>query len=424
MEMKKYRLGEIAQLGSGSTPTSSIREYYDGGTIPWINSGELSNPFIAETNNYITELGFKHSSTKMYKKNDTVLLAMYGATAGKASLLQIDACTNQAICAIIPNKDVVEPVILKYKLDTIYQYLVKISTGSARDNLSQKGISNLEISLPNLDIQRKIAAVLTALDDKIALNRRINAKLEQMAKRLYDYWFVQFDFPNAEGKPYKSSGGKMVWNEQLKREISEGWDVKNIGSVISKIASGKRPAGGIDKKLKEGIPSLGAECIDELGVFDYKKTPFIPFSFESSISSGIIEDGDILVYKDGAYVGKTTLFQDEFPFKVAYVNEHVFLIHTKRENLKEYLLFTLKNPTYFEIMQRLGKAKAAQPGLNQDDLCGIPIIIPSDEILNKYNASVKDLFHLLFKKSLETARLTALRDKLLPLLMNGQVTVK
>lgn len=154
MELKKCKLGEIAKTSSGATPTSTKKEYYEGGTIPWINSGELSNPFIIKANNYITKLGFDNSSTRMYAPNDTVLLAMYGATAGKASLLQIEACTNQAICAIIPDKNIVEPLFLKYKLDTMYNYLVGLSTGSARDNLSQAGIANLILDIPSIAVQK------------------------------------------------------------------------------------------------------------------------------------------------------------------------------------------------------------------------------------------------------------------------------
>ena len=176
MEMKSYRLGDIAKLGSGGTPKSTIKEYYEGGTIPWINSGELSEPFIYETINYITELGYNNSSAKIFPK-ETVLLAMYGATAGKASLLKMDACTNQAICAIRPDTSICNPYYLKYRLDTMYNYLISLSTGSARDNLSQKGISDLMVNLPSLDEQEKTAQILYSYDKKIALNRSINQNL-------------------------------------------------------------------------------------------------------------------------------------------------------------------------------------------------------------------------------------------------------
>lgn len=152
MEVRKYKLKEIARTGSGGTPKSSVQEYYVNGTIPWINSGELNQPFIAKPKNFITKKGLENSNARIYPSN-TILLAMYGATAGKVSLLQVEACTNQAICAIIPNESFIIPLYFKYKLDTLYNYLVGLSIGSARDNLSQVGISNLEISIPDLSIQ-------------------------------------------------------------------------------------------------------------------------------------------------------------------------------------------------------------------------------------------------------------------------------
>lgn len=421
MEMKKYRLGEIAQLGSGSTPTSSIREYYDGGTIPWINSGELSNPFIAETNNYITELGFKHSSTKMYKKNDTVLLAMYGATAGKASLLQIDACTNQAICAIIPNKDVVEPVILKYKLDTIYQYLVKISTGSARDNLSQKGISNLEISLPNLDVQRKIAAVLSSLDHKIALNRRINAKLEQMAKRLYDYWFVQFDFPNAEGMPYKSSGGNMVDNAILKRKIPEGWEVKPVKDCIEPIERGISYTSE-DIANAKGVAMFNLACFSKQG--DYR-------TGELKFFNGAVNDCD-KIYPFDMLIACTDMTQGADIIGRPILASKEFDLYTYSTDLakitpkgieKMYLYYSLRTPFYHKYIKPFASGTNVKH-LNVRGVEDYLIIVPQKNLQILFDNFVRAIKDKQMSIINEIQRLTALRDKLLPLLMNGQVTVK
>ncbi len=176
MELKKYKINEIANTGSGGTPKSTIREYYEGGEIPWINSGELSQPFIKKAEKFITKAGYDSSSTKMFPK-ETVLVAMYGATAGKASLLEIEACTNQAICALMPKAEKVTPLYLKYKLDTMYNYLAGLSTGSARDNLSQVGIANLEIELPDVKEQERIVKILSLLDRKIELNKQINCDL-------------------------------------------------------------------------------------------------------------------------------------------------------------------------------------------------------------------------------------------------------
>ena len=157
---------------------------------------------------------------------------MYGATAGKASLLKIEACTNQAICAILPNPHY-SPNFLKYNLDTLYEYMVGLSTGSARDNLSQAGIGELKLMMPQTkDEQEKLVSILTYIDRKIELNRSINDNLEKMAKLLYDYWFVQFDFPDENDRPYKLNGGKMVWNDDLHMDVPLNWNTCLLSDYI------------------------------------------------------------------------------------------------------------------------------------------------------------------------------------------------
>ena len=261
------------------------------------------------------------------------------------------------------------------------------------------------------------------LENNIVLHLVINDNLAELAKIIYDYWFVQFDFPDENGKPYKTSGGKMVYNEVLKREIPEGWKVKKIGEIIEPLESGKRPKGGIDKTLKEGIPSLGAECIDELGIFNFSSTRYIPYSFQNKIISGVIKNNDILIYKDGAYVGKTTIFKDNFPFDYATINEHIFLIRAKNVLFQNFLLFTLKQKNYFDIMQSLGQ-KAAQPGLNQEDLKSIKILVPNQKNITQFYIYSEKLLMSIFKNANQFKELESLRDWLLPMLMNGQVSVE
>src|SRR5690606_31656036 len=118
------------------------------------------------------------------------------------------------------------------------EMMLNISVGATMPSLNTKLMDDIPLTLPNLLIQEKVASVLSALDDKIELNNRINAELEQMSKTLYDYWFVQFDFPNETGKPYKSSGGKMVYNQVLKREIPEGWEVQVFSDWIKETKAG------------------------------------------------------------------------------------------------------------------------------------------------------------------------------------------
>lgn len=369
---------------------------------------------------------------------------------GKTAIIKnkINFDFQRSVGIIKVNSNLLDNRYLYYylNLDFVRKRINDLSKGAVQKCFFISDLKNLEIHLPkNIESQQKIAKVLSDLDAKIELNNKINAELEAMAKTLYDYWFVQFDFPFdfAQGKPvpvtepvevpglqqaqtpkkgYKSSGGKMVWNEELKREIPEGWEVKELGKLIRPLESGKRPKGGIDKDLKNGIPSLGAESIDKLGYFNYKSTKYIPFSYKERITSGVIQNNDILIYKDGAYVGKTTLFRDNFPFEFATINEHVFLLRSSKSYFQEYLFFTLKLESYYNLMQSLGQ-KAAQPGLNQNDLKSLNIIEPNHDIVMKYQQIIEPFFARIFNNSKENQELASLRDWLLPMLMNGQVTV-
>ena len=390
MKLTKYKIKDIAKTSSGGTPKSTIREYYENGTIPWINSGELSQSFITETSNYITELGYKNSSAKIFPKDETVLLAMYGATAGKASLLQIDACTNQAICAIMPDKKVVEPLFLKYKLDTMYKYLVGLSTGSARDNLSQAGIGDIEIELPDLDTQRRIASVLSNLDRKIALNRQINTNLEALARQLYDYWFVQFDFPDANGKPYKSSGGKMVYNEKLKREIPDGWEYLTTNKLTN-VITGKEDAN---------------------------------FSVANGKYSFFTCSRDNLRCATPAFSGKAVLIAGNGEFNVKHFSgefnayQRTYVLIPNNEMYYGVL--------YFAALERINLFKANSNGsiikfITKGDVENIGVFnCHKPEIYQQINT----LIDTIENNVREISSLTKQRDELLPLLMNGQVTIE
>ena len=196
MELKKYKkkrivpqgweeitLEDVFRTSSGATPLSTEVSYYANGTIPWVNSGELDKPYIYNTMNFISQKGFENSSTEIYPI-DTVLVAMYGATAGKASILKMEACTNQAVCAILPNKEY-SSVFLKYSIDTLYDHLVGLSSGSARDNLSQTELKKLKLIMPvTKNEQENLVSILSLIDRKIELNRQINQNLPILAHSL------------------------------------------------------------------------------------------------------------------------------------------------------------------------------------------------------------------------------------------------
>lgn len=405
MELKKYKKKRITPQGwkevtladafntsSGATPLSTEASYYENGTIPWINSGELASPYIYGTTNFISQAGFENSSTEIYPI-DTVLVAMYGATAGKASLLKMEACTNQAICAILPNKDY-SSTFLKYSIDTLYDHLVGLSSGSARDNLSQAELKKLKLIMPpTKDEQNKLVSILALIDRKIELNRAINQNLEAMAKQLYDYWFVQFDFPNEEGKPYRLSGGEMVWNERLKRDIPLNWSVTCIGNILDKVISTPKLV------TNEYLTSGQFPIIDQ--------TTDVYYAGFTDRDDAVVRQYPAVVFGDHSCAVKYV----NFPFVRGADGTQIMLSKNPKISI-EYLYYVVKDV-------RLGKGYARHFSLLKDH----PIIVPERNVAENFENIVQKLLKQITRNRKETLLLTKQRDELLPLLMNGQVSV-
>jgi type I restriction enzyme, S subunit len=222
------------EISSGLTPLRSNPEFWNDGVIPWVKTEQLGVKNIYYSNEKVSLKAFEQTGLKRYPIN-TLSIAMYGEgkTRGSVSIFKSEMTTNQACCNVVIDEEKAYYEYVYYFLTTQYKQLRSLSSG-IRKNLNSNDIKNFEIRLPkNINTQKSIAKVLSDLDAKIELNNRINRELEAMAKTLYDYWFVQFDFPNEQGKPYKSSGGKMVYNAELKREIPEGWEVKKLVNIAN-----------------------------------------------------------------------------------------------------------------------------------------------------------------------------------------------
>lgn len=288
--MIEKRLIDISKnISSGITPLRSNDEFWTDGTIPWLKTEQLGEKYIFDTNEYITEKALQEANVKIFPEN-TLSIAMYGEgkTRGNVSILKRPMATNQACCNIELDEEKVSSEYVYYFLKTQYENLRGLSSG-IRKNLNTNDIKNFVVRLPeNLKTQQSIAAVLSALDKKIALNKQINARLEEMAKTLYDYWFVQFDFPDANGKPYKSSGGEMVFDETLKREIPKGWEVKSLWKIakyFNGLALQKyRP----ENELDDFLPVIKIREMNE-GVSSNTERAKTNIPKEA-----IIDDGDIL----------------------------------------------------------------------------------------------------------------------------------
>ncbi len=254
-------------------------------------------------------------------------------------------------------------------------------------------LKNIIWNLPPLPEQKAIAEVLSSLDDKIDLLTRQNKTLEDLAQAYFRKWFIE--------------------------DASEDWEVGKLGDIIETIESGSRPKGGIDPELKFGVPSIGAENINGIGNYDYSKTKFIPEKFFLSMKKGIVKNYDVLIYKDGAYVGKKSMFGNGFPYDKCAINEHVFILRTNKKANQFYLYFLLEEDELAQL-----NTNSAQPGLNKKSLLSMPITIPPIELVCKFESYAKSIFDKILSNSEQVFILSQLRDTLLPKLISGEIRVK
>nr|WP_315130131.1 restriction endonuclease subunit S [uncultured Flavobacterium sp.] len=280
---------------------------------------------------------------------------------------------------------------------------------SGRKRVNEGALKLQVLPIPDKLTQKKIAKVLSDLDAKIELNYKINDNLEQMAKTLYDYWFVQFDFPDSDGKPYKTSGGKMVWNEELKREIPDGWEIKtllDIATFVNGLACQKfRP--------KENEDSYRVIKIREMGTGFTENSEFVSINIPERV---VIHNGDIL------FSWSATLDVKIWTGGTGALNQHIFKI-TSKKYPKSYYYFELLNYLqHFKMMAELRKTTMGH--ITQDHLRESRIAIPLMDSINKLDDIIKPILEKKVKLEEENQELASLRNWLLPMLMNGQVTVK
>lgn len=277
--MNNVSLKDVSILiTKGTTPSSVGCEFTNKGInfikSESINDSKFLNNSVYEHIDEITDDKLKRSRLK----TGDLLVSIAGAYLGKIAIVQesdIPANTNQAIGIVRLNNKLVDIDYIYYYFSQkhINAYINNLSAQSSQPNLNLDLLGKLEFDCKSFSIQQKIAKVLSDLDAKIELNNKINAALEAMAKTLYDYWFVQFDFPDANGKPYKSSDGKMIYNEELKREIPEGWEVKKLEEIENNIITGKTPSTKVEENFGGEIPFVTIDDIrKQLYVFYADRT--------------------------------------------------------------------------------------------------------------------------------------------------------
>ena len=296
-----------------------------------------------------------------------------------------------------------DPKFIYYFLKTLR--LERLDSGSSNPTLNRNFVHALDANKPEPSAQQKIAAVLSALDAKIDCNNRINTELEAMAKTLYDYWFVQFDFPDANGKPYKSSGGKMVYNATLKRQIPAGWQDKQL-CQIANITMGTSPTGDSLNDFGDGIEFFQGST--DFGwqfptVRQYTTQPVRMAKRGDILLSVRAPVGDLNVAHFDCCIGRG----------LAALNS--------KDGFDGFLFYVMQ---YFKtVFDRRNSEGTTFGSITKDDLHSLPLACPTPDLLRKYNDVVSGYNQMVFTRSMENQQLAQLRDWLLPLLMNGQVTV-
>ena len=412
MSNKVIPISDFGEIVTGKTPSSNNPEDFGDETLFITPSDDFDHKYISTTARFLSSDGVEKLKSKLLPP-ESVLVTCIGSDMGKLAMNALPAITNQQINSIVVDKSKYDPSYVYYKLKKSYEVLRQYSTGStAIPLLNKTDFSNIEITVEdNLSTQQKIAAVLTALDAKIELNQRINAELESMAKTLYDYWFVQFDFPNEKGKPYKSAGGKMVWNEKLGKEIPEGWDVKLLGKALKTNLGGTPSTKNPEYWENATIPWLNSGDLTEFPII--KSSSFVT-------KKGVDNSATTILPKGSVVVSLVRYIRPSIIALEACANQSVVGIR-ETEALKNAFIYPyLVNEVPRLMSLRTG---AQQPHINKETIDDSPLCTPPANVLKEYYKVGEPIYKKIINVAFESQTLTELRDWLLPMLMNGQVRV-
>lgn len=381
MSWEKVKLGDVcAWVTSGGTPLTSKPDYYSPKEIPWLKTQEVNYCRIYQTNNHISKKGLENSSAKLIPAN-AVIVAMYGQgdTAGRVAINKIPLCTNQACCNLIIDENKADYEFIYYNLCTLYDKLVSLKNGGAQPNLNAGLIKNLEISLPPLTTQKRIADILSAYDNLIENNQKQIKLLEEAAQRLYKQWFIDLRFPGHETTPVVDG-------------IPQGWRKECLGNLVP-ILTGKKDANYGTADGKYPFFTCSQEPI---------KSPGYSFDTSAVILAG---NGDFNV----------KLYRGKFE---AYQRTYV-LSPSNKEFL--YLIYNSVQGKMRELFQ--GASGSTIKFLTKGMIESIPVINPEPKILERYNAFQETVQRKLeiLKNSIQRAEES--RNRLLPKLMTGELEV-
>lgn len=394
-EWKKVRLEDVCEyVTSGGTPLASRDDYYAPGVIPWLKTKEVNYSRIYETENYISQKGLDNSSAKLIPAN-SVIMAMYGQgdTAGRVAINKIPVTTNQACCNLIIDKNKADYNFIYYKLSTMYDEIVALKSGGAQPNLNAGKVKGLEINLPPLQTQQKIASILSAYDDLIENNHRQIKLLEEAAQKLYKEWFVKLNFPGHE-------------NVKIVDGVPEGWKkvtVEDLADYLNGFAF--KPS---DWK-KEGYPIIKIKEMGHGITFDTPRN-----SGEKVPEKYIVKKGDII------FSWSATLDVVIWDGETGLLNQHLFKVTPREWCCREFVFQTIK---YSLVAFSNVTTGATMKHIQRNKLSQIELYAPNDTIMQFYENITNPMREKILVLANQIQLLQSARDKLLPRLMNGDFEV-
>lgn len=418
--MNKVKLGELLQIRHGYAFKS--KNY-----VPKSKYALVTLANISESNNFqfnpekTTYYGADFPSGFMLRTNDLIMplteqvTGLFGNSAFVPEIEGIQFVLNQRVGKVIPKEDRADKYYLHYLLstDTVREQLEYRASGTRQRNISPDDVYDVTVFVPDLDTQRKIGITLYHLEEKINLNQAVNENLQQQLKLIYDYWFTQYDFPDRNQKPYRASGGEMVYSDAAKRFIPAGWKVE---SVINN---------SISEVIKPGIDRF--DCKTYLATAEVNGTTIsagrrIHFDTRESRANMQPTEYSVWFAKMKNSVKHLYLNPEMRPLIENAVLSTGFCGLQCTEYSFEYIASFVEH-SYFETMKNILAHGATQEAVNNDDLSEIVLVVPPEPVLKLYHERTGAIYSGISKNICENKELTQLRDWLLPMLMNGQATI-
>lgn len=407
----KTKLGTLLKIKQGFAFKSQY--YVEKSNYRLVTLGNFSNQNAFEYNNAkATYYGDSFPPDFILKENDLIMplteqvVGLFGNSAFIPKEDKFQFVLNQRVARIDCDETKIDKYYLHYLLATkeVKKQLEARATGTRQRNISSSDVYDVEVIIPDLKTQKVIGNFLYNIEKKQENNNKINAELESLAKTIYDYWFLQFEFPNEEGKPYKSSGGKMVWNEELKREIPEGWRKGSLSDICS-ITMGASPNG---ESLNENQSGL----IFYQGKADFSfRFPSIRMFTTSPIRYA--KKNDVLI-SVRAPVGDLNIANND-----CCIGRGLAALHSSYPSYLYYKMVSSKN--LFSYYNQNGTTFGA---VTKENLHNLEIVVPNEKTIMLFEKTISPLDKKISILSQENQELSSLRDFLLPMLMNGQITFR